>query len=183
MLFEIEPFGVNDAFLRLERNGAACVMAPVGTWNGLVRLDCLVAPSLAAGDPHMIFRLAHVGWDGDGFRRRGRASPVLVDPAMADVLCQRGLLRQAEANRLLASPPQPAASEGDEALMLRAALGGCSFSPVYEPVPGAPPRLAGYALRTLSDTGATMLDARDGLPVLDAETRARLAREFPTARG
>jgi hypothetical protein len=183
MLFEIEPFGVNDAFLRLRRNGGACITALGGLWNGLVRLNYLVAPSLAVGDPHLVFRSSDVGWDGDRFQRRGRASPLVVDEAMIDVLCQRGLVAEAEANRLLVGPaPSAEGGDGDDALMLRAVLGGCSFSPVYDDrprLPGDPaPALVGYALRTLSARETILVEARDGLPVLGPEARARLVREL-----
>ncbi|WP_207476302.1 hypothetical protein [Arenibaculum pallidiluteum] len=183
MQFEIEPYGVNDAFLRLKRNGAGCVLTYGGGWNGLVRLNYLVAPSLAKGDPHAIFRAADVGWDGDRFRRRGRAAPLLVDTAMVEHLCERGLVGENEVGRLLASPAPPDRPEGDHALMLRAALGGCTFQPVYGTDPhaadGDPPQVTGFAMRTLTEREAYMLEARNGLPVLDARSRSALLRQFP----
>jgi hypothetical protein len=182
MLFEFEPFGVNDAFLRLKRNGGTCIAAAGGVWNRLIRLNYLVAPNPADDTPHLVFHLAEVGWDGDRFRRRGRAAPLVVDPAMVDALCHRGLISMAEASRLIGPSPSAGAVESDEALMLRAALGGCTFTPIHPDGPRrigdqAPP-VVGYALRTLSEREPILLDVRHGLPVLTDRARSRLTRDF-----
>ena len=103
----------------------------------------------------------------------------MTSSAMVDILLERTLVTEAEAERLLFGINTPAAgASSDEALMIRALLAGCSFTPVYEsqPLSTEPPAVVGFAMRTLSDPGAYMLDARGGLPVLDGEARDALRR-------
>lgn len=180
MLFDFEPSGINDTYLRLTRNEVACIVAPAGVWNGLLRVNYIVSGAPGKPEPHMIFRSLDVGWDDGRFCWKGRAAPVMTGSAMVDVLLERGLVNDAEAERLLFGINTPAAgASSDEALMVRALLGGCSFSPIYEDTPlrDAPPVVVGFALRTLSDAGAYMLEARGGVPVLDPAARDALKRQ------
>ncbi|AWU97652.1 hypothetical protein [Azospirillum ramasamyi] len=179
MLFDFEPSGINDTYLRLTRCGVSCIVAPAGAWNGLLRVNYIVAGAPGGGEPHMIFRSLDVGWDDGRFCWKGRAAPVMTSSAMVDILLERTLVTEAEAERLLFGINTPAAgASSDEALMIRALLAGCSFTPVYEsqPLSTEPPAVVGFAMRTLSDPGAYMLDARGGLPVLDGEARDALRR-------
>ncbi|HYD67916.1 hypothetical protein [Azospirillum sp.] len=182
MLFEFEPSGVNDTYIRLTRNGVSCILAPTDSWNGMLRVNYLVAANVGGAEPHMVFRCLDVGWDDGRFYWRGRASPVLVSSAMVEVLVDRGLVSEEEAETMSFSTPNPSGtSAADNALMLRASLMGCTFSPIYEDTPApwrdsAPPRVVGFALRTLADPGAFILEARAGLPILDAHARAALRR-------
>ncbi len=100
---------------------------------------------------------------------------------MTDILIDRGLIGDSEAERLMfGGQPGAEGPTGDEALMLRAALTGATFTPVYgdrslwSP---APPEMTGYALRTLADVAPFMMPARNGLPVLTDEARAALRRQ------
>ena len=179
MLFDFEPSGINDTYLRLTRCGVSSIVAPAGAWNGLLRVNYIVAGAPGGGEPHMIFRNLDVGWDDGRFCWKGRAAPVMTSSAMVDILLERGLVTEAEAERLLFGINTPAAgASSDEALMIRALLAGCSFTPVYEsqPLGTEPPAVVGFAMRTLSDPGAFMLDARGGLPVLDGDARDALRR-------
>ncbi len=179
MLFDFEPSGINDTYLRLTRGGLSCIVAPAGAWNGLLRVNYIVAGA-AGAEPHMVFRCLDVGWDDGRFCWKGRAAPVMTSSAMVDILLERGLVTDAEAERLLFGINAPAAgASSDEALMIRALLGGCSFTPVYESAPpgGGPPLVTGFAMRTLSDPGAYLLEARGGMPVLDGEARDALRRQ------
>ncbi|PWC33229.1 hypothetical protein [Azospirillum sp. TSO35-2] len=179
MLFDFEPSGINDTYLRLTRGGLSCIVAPAGLWNGLLRVNYIVAGA-PGGEPHMIFRSLDVGWDDGRFCWKGRAAPVMTSSAMVDILLERGLVNDAEAERLLFGINTPAAgASSDEALMIRAMLGGCSFTPVYDtqPLSTEAPVVAGFAMRTLSDPGAYMLEARGGVPVLDGEARDALRRQ------
>ncbi|CBS91180.1 hypothetical protein [Azospirillum lipoferum] len=179
MLFDFEPSGINDTYLRLTRCGVSSIVAPAGAWNGLLRVNYIVAGGPGGGEPHLIFRSLDVGWDDGRFCWKGRAAPVMTSSAMVDILLERGLVTEAEAERLLFGINTPTAgASSDEALMIRALLAGCSFTPVYEsqPLGTEPPAVVGFAMRTLSDPGAYMLDARDGLPVLDGDARDALRR-------
>ncbi|HYF85552.1 hypothetical protein [Azospirillum sp.] len=179
MLFDFEPSGINDTYLRLTRCGVSSIVAPAGAWNGLLRVNYIVAGAPGGGEPHMIFRSLDVGWDDGRFCWKGRAAPVMTSSAMVDILLERGLVTEAEAERLLFGINTPAAgASSDEALMIRALLAGCSFTPVYEsqPLGTEPPAVVGFAMRTLSDPGAYMLDARGGMPVLDGDSRDALQR-------
>lgn len=179
MLFDFEPSGINDTYLRLARCGVSSIVAPAGAWNGLLRVNYIVAGGPGGGEPHMIFRCLDVGWDDGRFCWKGRAAPVMTSSAMVDILLERGLVTEAEAERLLFGINTPTAgASSDEALMIRALLAGCSFTPVYEspPLGTEPPAVVGFAMRTLSDPGAYMLDARGGLPVLDGDARDALRR-------
>ncbi|MBP2303261.1 hypothetical protein [Azospirillum picis] len=180
MLFDFEPSGINDTYLRLTRNGLSCIVAPAGVWNGLLRVNYIVAGAPGGSEPHMVFRSLDVGWDDGRFCWKGRAAPVMTGSAMVDILLDRGLVTEAEAERLLFGINTPAAgASSDEALMIRAMLSGCSFTPVYEnqPLGGQPPVVVGFALRTLSDPGAYMLEAKGGMPVLDGDARDALRRQ------
>ncbi|MBP2308209.1 hypothetical protein GBZ48_32805 [Azospirillum melinis] len=179
MLFDFEPSGINDTYLRLTRNGLSCIVAPAGAWNGLVRVNYIVAGAPGSSEPYMIFRSLDVGWDDGRFCWKGRAAPVMTSSAMVDILLDRGMVTEAEAERLLFGINTPAAgATSDESLMIRALLAGCSFTPVYDqqPLSSEPPTVAGFAMRTLSDPGAFMLEARNGIPVLDSEARDALRR-------
>ncbi|CAO3362815.1 hypothetical protein ABNQ39_30705 [Azospirillum sp. A26] len=179
MLFDFEPSGINDTYLRLTRNGLSCIVAPAGAWNGLVRVNYIVAGAPGSSEPYMIFRSLDVGWDDGRFCWKGRAAPVMTSSAMVDILLDRGMVTEAEAERLLFGINAPAAgATSDESLMIRALLAGCSFTPVYDqqPLSSEPPTVAGFAMRTLSDPGAFMLEARNGIPVLDSEARDALRR-------
>ncbi|WP_391349140.1 hypothetical protein [Azospirillum sp. A23] len=179
MLFDFEPSGINDTYLRLTRNGLSCIVAPAGAWNGLVRVNYIVAGAPGSSEPYMIFRSLDVGWDDGRFCWKGRASPVMTSSAMVDILLDRGMVTEAEAERLLFGINTPATgAASDELLMIRALLAGCSFTPVYDqqPLSSEPPTVAGFAMRTLSDPGAFMLEARNGIPVLDSEARDALRR-------
>ncbi|MFC5357007.1 hypothetical protein [Azospirillum himalayense] len=179
MLFDFEPSGINDTYLRLTRRGVSCIVAPAGAWNGLLRVNYIVAGSPGGADPHMIYRCLDIGWDDGRFCWKGRAAPVMTTSAMVDILQERGLVTSGEAERLLFGINSPASGgSSDEALIARAMLLGCTFSPIYEdaPLSSGPPRVGGFALRTLADPGAFVLTARDGLPVLDAPARDALKR-------
>jgi len=179
MLFDFEPSGINDTYLRLTRNGLSCIVAPAGAWNGLVRVNYIVAGAPGSSEPYMIFRSLDVGWDDGRFCWKGRAAPVMTSSAMVDILLDRGMVTEAEAERLLFGINTPAAgATSDESLMIRALLAGCSFTPVYDqqPLSTEPPTVAGFAMRTLSDPGAFMLEARNGVPVLDGDARDALRR-------
>lgn len=179
MLFDFEPSGINDTYLRLTRNGLSCIVAPAGAWNGLVRVNYIVAGAPGSSEPYMIFRSLDVGWDDGRFCWKGRAAPVMTSSAMVDILLDRGMVTEAEAERLLFGINTPAAgATSDESLMIHALLAGCSFTPVYDqqPLSSEPPTVAGFAMRTLSDPGAFMLEARNGIPVLDSEARDALRR-------
>lgn len=181
MLFDFEPSGINDTYLRLTRNGLSCIVAPAGVWNGLLRVNYIVAGSPGSAEPHMVFRSLDVGWDDGRFCWKGRAAPVMTSSAMVDILLERSLVTEAEAERLLFGINAPAAgASSDEALMIRGLLSGCSFAPVYDnpPLSTEPPAVVGFALRTLSDPGAYMLEARCGVPVLDGEARDALKRQI-----
>ena len=55
MLFDFEPSGINDTYLRLTRNGLSCIVAPAGVWNGLLRVNYIVAGApggVAVGKPN-----------------------------------------------------------------------------------------------------------------------------------
>ncbi|MBP2228693.1 hypothetical protein J2847_001984 [Azospirillum agricola] len=180
MLFDFEPSGINDTYLRLTRNGLSCIVAPAGVWNGLLRVNYIVSSAPGAVEPHMVFRCLDVGWDDGRFCWKGKAAPVMTSSAMVDIMQERGLVNEAEAERLLFGINSPAAgASSDEALMVRALLSGCSFTPVYDDTPlrGEPPAVVGFALRTLSDPGAYMLEARAGVPVLDPAARDALKRQ------
>lgn len=186
MLFDFEPSGINDTYLRLTRRGVSCIVAPAGAWNGLLRVNYIVAGTPGGADPHMIFRCLDIGWDDGRFCWKGRAAPVMTTSAMVEILLERGLVTDGEAERLLFGINGPAAAvSSDEALMLRATLAGCTFSAIYDDAPMAsgPPRVAGFALRTLSDPGAFVLEARDGLPLLDAKARDALKRLLSSGAG
>ncbi|WP_448203091.1 hypothetical protein [Azospirillum sp. sgz302134] len=179
MLFDFEPSGINDTYLRLTRRGVSCIVAPAGAWNGLLRVNYIVAGSPGGADPHMIYRCLDVGWDDGRFCWKGRAAPVMTTSPMVEILLERGLVTDGEAERLLFGINSPATgASSDEALMLRATLLGCSFSPIYDdtPLESGPPRVVGFALRTLADPGAFVLEARDGVPVLDGPARDALKR-------
>ncbi|ANC92786.1 hypothetical protein A6A40_13370 [Azospirillum humicireducens] len=179
MFFDFEPSGINDTYLRLTRCGVSSIVAPAGGWNGLLRVNYIVAGAPGGGEPHMIFRSLDVGWDDGRFCWKGRAAPVMTSSAMVDILLERGLVSEAEAERLLFGINTPAAgASSDEALTIRGLLAGCSFSPIYEsqPLGTEPPAVIGFAMRTLSDPGAYMLAARGGLPVLDGDARDALRR-------
>ncbi|BAI76637.1 hypothetical protein AZL_e02920 (plasmid) [Azospirillum sp. B510] len=179
MLFDFEPSGINDTYLRLTRCGLSCVVAPAGAWNGLLRVNYIVASAPGAAEPHMVFRCLDVGWDDGRFCWKGRAAPVMTSSAMVDILQDRGLVTETEAERLLFGINTPAAgATSDETLMIRALLAGCSVTPVYDqrPLDSEPPVVVGFALRTLSDPDAYLLDARNGVPVLDGEARDALRR-------
>lgn len=172
MLFDFEPSGINDSCLRVRRRGGHCILYPAGVWNGLIRLNYLIA-SPASAEPYLVFRAVDVGYDDGRFTWRGRATPVAASTTMLDMLVERGIATAEEAERLLyAGPPERAGSVADTALMLRAVLGGAAFAPITRD--GA---VVGYALRTLADAAAYVLDADDGLPVLDDAARAALRRQ------
>ena len=184
MFLDFEPSGINDTYLRLTRRGLSCIVAPAGVWNGLLRVNCIVAGSSSRDEPYMVFRCQDVGWDDGRFSRRGHAAPVLTSPAMARLMQERGLVTDQEAQQLLINLPSSAVdTANDETLMLRAALMGCSFSPVYgEPASmDAPPPVVGYVMRTLADSSAFILEACNGLPVLDEAARAALKRQLSAA--
>lgn len=174
MLFDVEPSGINDGCLRLARNGGECLVGPTGSWNGLLRLDYLIAGGADDGACYLVVRTRDVGFDDGRFQRRGRAGVVLATAAMVAALVSRGLVTDPEGQRLLPGGPVGAGNGGDDSLMLRAVLAGCTFSPFYRA--GTPPRVAGYALRTLGDRAIHALDARDGVPVLTPDARDALLR-------
>lgn len=179
MLFDFEPSGINDTYLRLTRRGASCILAPAGMWNGLLRVTYIVAGAPGAVDPHMIYRCLDVGWDDGRFCWKGRAAPVMTTTAMVEILLDRGLVTDEEAERLLFGMAGAAsAATSDEGMILRGMLAGCTFTPIYADAPLAegPPAVTGFAMRTLSDPGAFVLEARDGVPVLDAPAREALKR-------
>lgn len=179
MLFDFEPSGINDTYLRLTRRGSSCIVAPAGVWNGLLRVNYIVAGTPGGADPHMIFRCLDVGWDDGRFCWKGRAAPVMTTSAMVEIVQERGLVTESEAERLLFGINSPAAgASSDEALVTRALLMGCSFTPIYDDAPLAsrPPAVTGFALRTLSDPDAFVLEARAGMPVLDGPARDALRR-------
>lgn len=184
MLFEFEPSGVNDTYLRITRNAVSCILAPAEAWNGLVRVNYVVAGTAAGREPHIIFRCLDIGWDDGRFYWKGKASPVVVSTGMVDVLNERGLLSDDEAERLVFGTPAglSASAGSDEGLMLRAMLAGCTFSPVYDTRPGlygeTAPKVTGFALKTLGASDVHVLDARAGLPVLTATARDALRREL-----
>ncbi|WP_207459526.1 hypothetical protein [Azospirillum sp. SYSU D00513] len=181
MLFDFEPSGINDTYLRLTRRGLSCIVAPAGVWNGLLRVNYIVAGSPGGADPHMVFRSPDVGWDDGRFCWKGRTTPVTTSAAMVEIMLERGLVTDQEAESLLFGAPASAGDAAtDEALMLRATLRGCSFTPLYgdRPLAEGPPPVVGYALRTLSDSSALVLEARDGLPVLDEAARTALKRQL-----
>ena len=184
MLFDFEPSGINDTYLRLTRRGVSCIVAPAGAWNGLLRVNYIVAGTPGGVDPHMIFRCLDIGWDDGRFCWKGRAAPVMTTSAMVEILLERGLVTDGEAERLLFGINGPASGVStDDALMLRAMLMGCTFSPIYgdEPLSAGPPRVAGFAMRTLADPGTFVLEARDGVPILDGPARDALKRLLAAA--
>lgn len=183
MLFDFEPSGINDTYLRLTRNGIGCIMAPAGAWNGLLRLNYVIAGNPGGREAFLIFRALDVGFDDGRFYWKGRAAPVLATGAMVDVLLERGLASETEAERLLAGGSAGGGGGDDEALMLRAALGGSTFTPIYEDTApgGGTPRVTGYALRTLGGTDVHVLRVRNGLPALDPKARAALKRQVEAA--
>lgn len=184
MFFEFEPSGVNDTYLRITRNAVSCILAPADAWNGLVRLNYVVAGTIGGREPHVIFRALDVGWDDGRFYWKGKATPVVVSTAMVDVLNERGLLSDDEAERLVFGTPGGVAAGGgsDEGLMLRAMLAGCTFAPLYDAKPGifdgTPPKVTGFALKTLNASDVHVLEARNGVPVLTTEARDSLKREI-----
>ncbi|HYG90455.1 MAG TPA: hypothetical protein VD978_29815 [Azospirillum sp.] len=184
MLFEFEPSGVNDTYLRITRNAVSCILAPADTWNGLVRLNYVVTGTIGGREPHIIFRSLDVGWDDGRFYWKGKAGPVVVSTAMVDVLNERGLLSDDEAERLVFGTPAglSTAAGSDEGLMLRALLAGCTFTPVYDTRPGlfagAPPKVTGFALKTLGASDVHVLEARAGVPLLTSQARDALRREL-----
>lgn len=181
MLFDFEPSGINDTYLRLTRGGLSCIVAPAGVWNGLLRVNYIVTGAPGGAEPHMVFRCLDVGWDDGRFCWKGRSAPVMTSSAMVDIMLERGLVNDAEAERLLFGINSPATgATSDETLMLRALLSGCSFKPIYDdqPLNHEPPTVVGFALRTLSDPGAYVVDARGGVPVLDSEARDALKRQI-----
>ncbi|MBY0431823.1 MAG: hypothetical protein K2Q10_11540 [Rhodospirillales bacterium] len=184
MLFEFEPSGVNDTYLRLTRNAVSCILAPADAWNGLVRLNYVVGGTIGGREPHIIFRALDVGWDDGRFYWKGKATPVLVSTAMVDVLNDRGLLSDDEAERMVFGTPagMAQAASSDDGLMLRAVLAGCTLSPIYDTRPGLfdgrPPKVTDFALRTPSASQVHVLEARNGVPVLTAEARDALKREL-----
>ncbi len=183
MLFDFEPSGINDTYLRLTRRGVSCIVAPAGAWNGLLRVNYIVAGTPGGSDPHMVFRCLDIGWDDGRFCWKGRAAPVMTTSAMVEILLERGLVTDGEAERLLFGINTPATgASSDEALMMRAMLIGCTFTPLYDdrPLNSGPPTVAGFALRTLADPGAFVLEARDGVPVLDSAARDALKRAVAT---
>ncbi len=187
MLFEFEPSGINDTYLRITRHAASCILAPVDAWNGLIRLNyAIAAGGQGAGQAsHIIFRSQDIGWDDGRFYWKGKAFPVLVSTLMVDVLNERGLLDSDEAERLVFSPPAyPAAAGSDEELMLRALLAGCSFLPIYDTGPalstGAPPKVTGFVLKTLGASDTHILKAQAGIPALTTPAREMLHRELET---
>lgn len=185
MLFDFEPSGINDTYLRLTRRGISCIVAPAGAWNGLLRVNYIVAGALGGSDPHLIFRCLDVGWDDGRFCWRGRAAPVMTTSAMVEIMLERGLVTDGEAERLLFGINGPAAgTSSDEALIMRAMLAGCTFAPIYDqqPLVDGPPAVTGFAMRTLSDPGTFILDARDGAPVLDGAARDALKRQVQPPR-
>jgi hypothetical protein len=160
-------------------------VAPAGVWNGLLRLNYIVAGSPGGADPHLLFRCLDVGWDDGRFCWKGRAAPITTSASMVEIMLERGLITDVEADRLLfGTLPNAEEAATDERLMLRALLQGCSFSPIYadNPLSNAPPRVAGYAMRTLSGSTTHVLDAREGLPMLDEEARNVLRRELSERR-
>lgn len=180
MVLDFEPWGINDSYLRLRRAGGACVVGPGGAWNGLVRLNYVIAGNLGGGDPFLVVRGNDVGFDDGRFYRRGRVAPVLLAPAMVMALFDRGLIDGGEATRLGAGlDVDTNGQDGDDSLMLRAALGGAAFTPVYgDREAGTPPPVVGYALRTLADPDVYLLGVRDGLPLLDEAARLALRRDL-----
>lgn len=186
MLFDVEPSGVNDTYLRLSRNGGACIVGPAGVWNGLLRLNYAIAGTTGGGEPYMIFRSLDVGFDDGRFYWRGRAGPVVTSAAMVRVLTDRGLVSATEGEHLLhGAGTASGTGEADVTLMLRAALGGADFAAVYGPgaPPGGPAPVTAFALRTLGEAGAHILPVRDGLPVLSPEARAALRRQVGGSTG
>ena len=180
MLFDFEPSGINDTYLRLTRGGLSCIVAPAGAWNGLLRVNYIVTGGPGGNNPHMVFRCLDVGWDDGRFCWRGRSAPVMTSSAMVDILLERGLVNEAEAEKLLFGINSPAAgASSDEALMIRALLMGCSFTPVYDtqPLNREPPAVTGFVLRTLSDPNGYLVESHGGVPMLDGDARDALKRQ------
>jgi hypothetical protein len=176
MLFDYEPSGINDSCLRVRRRGGHCILYPAGAWNGLLRLNHLIAGP-ARAEPYLLFRMSDVAYDDGRFTRRGSAVPVLVSAPMLDFLVDRDLATADEAAGLLADlPVPPGPGTADARLMLKAALAGANFQPIVEN--GA---VTGYTLRTLGESEVFLLDAEDGVPVLDEAARAALRRQSGAA--
>lgn len=182
MLFDFEPSGVNDTYLRLIRNGVSCILVPADSWNGLIRVNYLAAGASMTADPQMVFRCLDVGWDDGRFFWKGKAHPVSASSSMAAVLTERGLIAEGEADSLLFGVVrQPRGHDRDDTLLLRAVLSGTDIAPVYDDAPlraKAERTMVGFAIRTLSDPTTYLVGQRDGLPVLTAEARDALLRQL-----
>lgn len=181
MLFEFEPSGINDTYLRITRRGVSCLVAPAGVWNGLLRVNCIVAGAPSGIDPHMIFRCLEIGWDDGRFAWKGLAAPILTNPPMIEVILERGMVSDKEAEKMLfAAPSVDCRDERDEVLMLRASLCGCSFTAIHDrSMPGQPEAaICGFSMRTLSNPQPFILLARDGLPVLNDDARDALRAQI-----
>lgn len=173
MVFDFEPSGINDSCLRVRRGAGHCILYPAGVWNGLIRLNHLIA-SPAKAEPFLVFRMIDVGYDDGRFAWKGRAAAITASPPMLDLIVERGLATSEEADTLrVDDPPEHIGSFADATLMLRAMLGGASFQAIV--TNGV---VTGYALRTLGESAMFTLSAEDGVPVLDEAARSALHRQL-----
>lgn len=173
MVFDFEPSGINDSCLRIRRGAGHCILYPAGVWNGLIRLNHLIA-SPAKAEPFLVFRMVDVGYDDGRFAWKGRAAAITASPPMLDLIVERGLATAEEADALrFDGPPERIGSLADTTLMLRAVLGGASFQAIV-----ADGAVTGYALRTLGESAVFTVVAEDGLPVLDEAARSALHRQL-----
>lgn len=182
MLFEFEPSGVNDTYLRLSRRDVSCILVPSDCWNGLLRLNYLTAGGGTGNDPHIIFRALDVGWDDGRFFWKGKAHPVSASGSMAVVFAERGLIAERESEALLFGIVTAGTSDTrDEELLLRALMGGATVTPLYGDTllqATGERTVTGFVIRTLGDSAVYGVEARNGLPVLNGRVRDALQRQL-----
>ncbi|MCW2246138.1 hypothetical protein M2352_001729 [Azospirillum fermentarium] len=182
MLFDFEPSGVNDTYLRLSRRDVSCILVPCDCWNGLLRLNYLTAGGGTGNDPYIIFRALDVGWDDGRFFWKGKAHPVSASGSMAVVFAERGLIAERESEALLFGIVSAGGSDTrDETLLLRALMGGATVTPIYDDTPlrdGPRRAVTGFAIRTLSESAVYTVECRNGLPVLNDRVRGALQRQI-----
>lgn len=182
MLFEFEPSGVNDTYLRIGRHDASCILVPSDCWLGLLRLNYLTAGSGGIADPFIVFRALDVGWDDGRFFWKGKAHPVSASGSMAVVFAERGLIAEREAEMLVQGIVSPDHCDSrDETLLLRALMGGATVTPIHNDTPLHPEKdraVVGFAIRTLGDSAIYTVDNRNGLPVLNDRVRDALRRQI-----
>lgn len=181
MLFEFEPSGVNDTYLRISRRGVSCILVPSDCWNGLLRVNYLTAGGGNGHDPFIVFRALDVGWDDGRFFWKGKAHPVSASSSMAVVFVERGLIAERESEALLFGIVSANSSDSrDETLLLCALMGGATVTPIYDTTPlreETERKVVGFAIRTLADSTIYTVDNHNGLPVLNERVRDALRRQ------